>query len=348
MVLGTAGFYAYEFNAALGVVATEEFDPIAAREAINAAPVEQVTTTLWEYEIEEDAAGVHGDPLVEIDSTYGATVRPEDRYPTAFGEPIADSEFESYLLVGSDASGYLADAIVLLLQPSNGSQPIMVSLPRDLYVWNLCKARFTKLNAGLGGCKGVASGSELLAIMVEDFTGIGVDRLARINFDGFARLVDAMGGITVCVDYPTRDAKAHLEIATTGCQTVGGATALAWVRSRTPEQLQGQEWVRVAGSDFARQRHQQDVLFQLAGKAASFSSPTALADRLSTVASYVRLDSSWSFGSAIYAGWRYRGLSRDSVNRFSIDVSDHRTSIGEAVLIADRSFTEHLRSVWSG
>ena len=222
----------------------------------------------------------------------------------------------------------------------------MVSLPRDLFVWNLCKQTFTRLNAGLGGCTGEASGSELLAIMVEDFTGIPIDHLARIDFDGFARLVDVMGGITVCVDQPTRDIKAHLEIGQTGCQSVDGETALAWVRSRHPEQLIDGQWRMVSGSDFTRHDHQQDVLFQLAGKAARFSSPAALADRLSAVKSSLRLDSSWSLTQAVGAAWSYRGISKDSVERFVISVSDYQTSYGAQVLLSSEPFRTQLESVY--
>lgn len=347
VLVGTAAFYVYELNAALGVVASEEFDPAGARQAIAAAGPDLTPTSVWEFEEEEIPQGVMGDPLEEIEARYGAQPDPRQIYPNAFGEPIADAEFASYLLVGTDESGYLADAIVLALQPSGGGAPIMVSLPRDLYVWNLCKERFTKLNAGLGGCKGVASGSELLAIMVEDYTGIPIDHLARINFDGFARMVDAMGGITVCVDYPTRDVKAHLEINDVGCQRVGGTIALGWVRSRSAEQLRGDEWVRVGGSDFGRQKRQQDVLFQLSARAANFSSPMSLTNKLSAVASSVRLDDSWSFASAIKAGWQYRGVSKDSVRRFSISVEDARTS-GGAVLLPTATFGDQLGSVWSG
>jgi LCP family protein required for cell wall assembly len=262
-----------------------------------------------------------------------------------FGEPIPDEVFDAYLLIGTDASGYLADAIIFALQPNSGP-PIMVSLPRDLYVWNLCKDRYSRLNEGLGGCDGSASGAELMAIMVEDYTGIPVDHLARINFGGFSRVVDAMGGIRVCVDRPTRDRKSHLEISTAGCQTVGGETALAWVRSRHPEELVGSEWKAVGGSDFRRQSRQQDVLFQLAGRAAGFSSPGALVDRLSAVASSVRLDSGWSFGEAISLGWRYRGLDRDEVRRFSIEVDDYRGHGGTAVLLPTGPFIDQLEAVY--
>jgi LCP family protein required for cell wall assembly len=265
----------------------------------------------------------------------------------AKGVPIPDEVFESFLLVGTDASGSLADTIILALQPADGSDPLMVSLPRDLFVWNLCKETFTRLNAGLGGCDEVASGPELLAIMVEDYTGIPVDHLARIDFDGFARLVDVMGGLEVCVDYPTRDAKSHLELENPGCQEVDGETALAWVRSRHPEQLVGGNWRPAQGSDFTRQEHQQDALFQLAARAATFSSPATLTDRLSAVASSVRLDSSWTLADAVATAWRYRGISKDSVRRFSIEVDEYRTSYGAEVLLSEISFADQLAAVYN-
>jgi LCP family protein required for cell wall assembly len=344
IAIGTAAFYLYTLNTALSAVAVEEFDPEAARQQIEANPTP--TTTLGiTIEIEEPEFTID-DEMEAIESTLDQKMDPRDVHPTVFGDPIPDSEFESYLLAGADASEFLADSIILALQPDEGGSPIMVSLPRDLFVWNLCKQRFTRLNTGLAGCPGSASGSELLAIMVEDYTGIPVDHLARINFDGFARMVDAMGGITVCVDAPSRDAKSHLDIEEPGCQRAGGETALAWVRSRHMEQLIGEEWVAVGGSDFGRQIRQQDVLFQLAARAASFSSPASLVDRLSAVASYVRLDSSWSFAQAVSTGWKYRGISKSSVKRFSIDVRDYRSAQGAAVLLPTVTFTEQLSEVY--
>lgn len=341
-LLGTAAFYAYTLSTALEAVATEEFDPDGARGKIESTPT---TAPDIDIEIAEPAATLE-DELAAIEATRGQKADPREIHPTVFGEPVADSEFESYLLVGTDASGFLADTIILALQPDGGGAPIMVSLPRDLFVWNLCKQQFTRLNTGLGGCRGSASGSELLAIMVEDYTGIPVDHLARINFDGFARMVNAMGGITVCVDAPSRDANSGLDLVEPGCQLVGGDMALAWVRSRQIEQLVGGRWRVVGGSDFDRQLRQQDVLFQLAGRAAGFSSPGSLVERLSAVASNVRLDSSWSFGQAVATGWRYRGISKSSVKRFSISVRNYRSPQGAAVLLPTVTFTDQISEVY--
>jgi LCP family protein required for cell wall assembly len=325
VIVGLGSFYAYQVNAALGAVAVEEFDPDSARKAIEATPqlpVESPPSSAAHpfdgsaYDIEKELAAI---------AANVADIPEEDSFNTAaFGEPLDDAIFDAYLLIGTDASGYLADTIILALQPGRGGAPIMVSLPRDSTVEHQQGAYPPEHRSWW--LFGVASGSELLAIMAEDYTGIPIDHLARVDFDGFARIVDVMGGITICVDNPTRDAKSHLLIESTGCQTRNGATALAWVRSRHPEELAGNGWVPVGGSDFGRQERQQDVLFQLAARAAGFSSPGSLTDKLSAVASSVRLDSSWTFGSAVGAAWRYRGISKEDVKRFSIETSNYRTS----------------------
>lgn len=327
--LGFAGFYAQQLRATIGDIAVEDFSPEVAREAI----------------VADRPRGVGG--LIGIEDALDPSQFGDDepRYPNVFGEPIPDEVFDSYLLLGADASGSLADSIIYVLQPNDGGAPLMVSLPRDLYVWNLCKDRYTRINEGLGGCRGAASGSELMAIMVEDYTGIPVDHLARIDFDGFARVIDLMGGIQVCVDRPTRDRKSHLLIEEPGCHTVDGVTALAWVRSRHGEELVGEEWKPVSSSDFTRQSRQQDVLFQLAAKTARFTSPTNLVDRLAAVSSSVRLDSGWSFGDAVATAWRYRGIRKADVIRFSIDTANMRSPEGAAVLAPTKTFTEHLREV---
>lgn len=143
------------------------------------------------------------------------------------------------------------------------------------------------------------------------------------------------------MDNPTRDKKSHLLIETTGCNKADGSTTLAWVRSRHAEELRGEEWAPIGGSDFGRQGRQQDILFQLAGRAGGFSSPASLVNKLSAVTASVRLDSSWSFASAVAAGYKYRGISKNSVTRFSIGVKNYRTPRGAQVLLP-KPFASYL------
>ncbi len=353
VVLGLGSFYAYQLGSLLGVVAIEDFDPGDARAALDEANPGPVTDITFVEPEEFEVVGIDVEDLAAEQAELAEAVNlvgPFDPYefsPHSFGDPIADSLFESYLLIGTDESGFRADAIILALQPTDGGSPIMVSLPRDLYVWNACKRTFTRLNAGLGGCVGMASGSEMMAILVEDFTGIPIDHLARVDFPGFEAVVDAMGGTTICVDHPTRDEKSGLNIGA-GCHDADGATTLAWVRSRGAQEFVDGSWVSAAaGGDYTRQQRQQDVLFQLAANASGFPSPGSLSSQLSAVAASVRLDSGWTFGQAVAAAWEYRGISRSSVKGFAISIKNYRTPAGAAVLLPTRSFKSQLDTVYS-
>jgi LCP family protein required for cell wall assembly len=347
-LLGFGAFYAYQVQVALGMVAVEDFSPETAREAIGVLPESERHIVFVEPSVysEEDEPFDLVAQQKELAAVYDLDgfIDPYKLNPHAFGEEIPDDVFKSYLLAGTDASGYLADTIILVLQPESGGKPIMVSLPRDLYVWNLCDNNFSRLNTGLGGCPGVASGMELLAIMVEDYTGIPIDHVVKVNFAGFASIVNAFGGTSICVDYPTRDLKSQLDIPA-GCQWADGDTTLAWVRSRHMEQQRGEDWIVVGGSDYGRQQRQQNVLFQLAGRAAGFSTPGGLTNRLSAISGAVRLDSSWSLGSAVSTAWQYRGISTSSVSRFSIEVENYRTPHGAAVLIPAVPFMTQLETI---
>jgi anionic cell wall polymer biosynthesis LytR-Cps2A-Psr (LCP) family protein len=169
--------------------------------------------------------------------------------------------------------------------------------------------------------------------------------VARVNFDGFAALVNALGGTSICTDYPARDPRSGLDLPG-GCVWADGYTTLAWVRSRSTESLIDGQWKVIAGSDFDRQSRQQDTLFQLARSLANFDSVGSLGSRLEAVASVVRVDSGWTFGDAIATAWRYRGIGKDGVNRLSVRVGDLRTSAGELVLAPVVNFNDLLSSVY--
>ena len=200
----------------------DEFDPDAARERIEEAAVDSALDS----GPDADGSQSDSDPLFLTDLDFELTddgLAPENPdtaetivLPDMSSPRLPDSMFTSYVLIGSDLSGYLADTIILVLLPSDGSVPILASLPRDLYLPTACGGEYARINSTLGGCKGVASGPELLSLTVEDFTGISIDHFAQVGFSGFAQIIDVLGGVQVCVDYPTRDIKAELDIEA-GC-----------------------------------------------------------------------------------------------------------------------------------
>ena len=353
VILGTFTFLVSQVWFTFEAAAVEDFDPQGASIAMlqrSDAQVAAAITELSEAEraLLDRAAQADLATLEYEDALREALAADRNRgygNPAATGLPLPDDMFDAYLGVGSDASGTRADTIILALAPTDGAAPILVSLPRDLYVQNPCTEGWSRINSGLGGCSGVASGTELIALMVEGFTGIPVDHVARLSFDGFASVVNAMGGTQICTDYPARDVNAGLDIPG-GCIWADGYTTLAWARSRHTEELIDGEWKVVAGSDFDRMRRQRDILFQLARGLANFDSLGSLGSRLEAVAGAVRMDSGWTFGDALATAWRYRGITRDGVNQVSIKVRDYRSGAGELVLAPTVNFNEILASVY--
>jgi polyisoprenyl-teichoic acid--peptidoglycan teichoic acid transferase len=100
-----------------------------------------------------------------------------------------------------------------------------------------------------------AAGGALAAQTVEAFLGLKVDYIAQIDFRGFQRVVDTLGGVTLDIprplldpSYPTDDYGYERIYVPAGLQVLDGATALRYARSRH------------SSNDFDRSRRQQQVL----------------------------------------------------------------------------------------
>ncbi|MCQ3803643.1 MAG: LCP family protein [bacterium] len=286
------------------------------------------------------------------DSTYGAgkpALEEEEAEP--YSNPyvtspsLPDEMFDSVLLIGADAGGKLADAIILGLFPQDGSPPALVSIPRDLYLPNPCTKDYRRVNANLWGCRGGVSGPELLSVVVEDFTGVAVDHYVRIEFSGFVELVDGLGGVEVCLEHPTVDENAMLDVAEGGCFMADGETALAYARSRNARQLVDGEWQRAWSSDTVRQSHQREILLEMAGKLREFSL-TDLISSFQALSHTFGLDSEWSVADAVGWAWRYHDLDLSQVTQLRVAVDDHETPFGELVAVPTRLFNSVLSQWW--
>lgn len=329
-------------------------DSAAAAEVLRTIPDSDVDALRAAEDAAEEAARLaeerelHAEELAERRARLQGETSEEEveiEIPFVTSPELPDEMFTSYLLVGVEG-GFRADAIIYLLRPADGSAPIMMSLPRDLYLGNPCTQRYTRINAGLGGCAGYAGGAELLSLMVQEFTGIEVDRFARVDFGGFERVIDALGGVEICVEHAVRDAKSFLDLPA-GCSRADGSQALAWVRSRRTEELVDGAWQSVPGvSDFTRQRKQQDMLFKIAGRLNSFSSLASFSSVATSLAGTVALDSGFSFGDAVSLAWQFRGTDASDVKRVSIPVRDYVTSAGAYVLVPTATFNEALAEVY--
>lgn len=131
------------------------------------------------------------------------------------------------LTTGDDSGPGRGDTLLLVHLPALGSATTatVVSIPRDSYV-PIPGHGMDKINAAypLGG-------AALTARTVEQATGLRLDHYAELGFGGLADVVDALGGITVCLDAPIADPLAGVDLPA-GCQRLDGPAALGYVRSR--------------------------------------------------------------------------------------------------------------------
>ncbi|VEG58398.1 cell envelope-related transcriptional attenuator [Mycolicibacterium aurum] len=162
-------------------------------------------------------------------------------------------EQQAELSTGGDLGAGRTDTILLVHLPGLGSSTpaTMVSIPRDSYV-PIPEYGSDKINAAFS-----IGGPPLLAQTVEQATGLRVDHYAEIGFGGFAGLVDAVGGVTLCPTEPIDDPLAGIALPA-GCQHVDGREALGFVRSRaTPR------------ADLDRMANQRQFMSTLVDRAAS-------------------------------------------------------------------------------
>jgi LCP family protein required for cell wall assembly len=126
---------------------------------------------------------------------------------------------------GFDIGGGRSDTIMVVHIPSGGGKPLLMSIPRDSYV-PIPGYGSNKINAAFA-----FGGPRLLAETVQNLTGLRIDHFMEIGFGGFVRVVDAIGGVRICLKAPLDDPSSGLHLSK-GCHTLSGGHALGFVRSR--------------------------------------------------------------------------------------------------------------------
>jgi LCP family protein required for cell wall assembly len=157
------------------------------------------------------------------DSRQGLTKAQERAYSTGF------------------VSGGRSDTILILHIPAGGGRPILISIPRDSYV-NIPGNGMDKINAAFS-----IGGPALLAKTIQSDTGLYINHFMDIGFGGFVRVVDAVGGVRMCLTAPLHDVASGVNL-NKGCQTLSGGEALAYVRDRhsfTTQDLQREQDQRI-------------------------------------------------------------------------------------------------------
>src|SRR6201997_535523 len=152
-----------------------------------------------------------------------------------------------------DADGARSDTVMLVNIPANRKRVVAVSFPRDLAItpfqceaWNPTTGQYgplydektktwgpkmvyteTKLNSTFA-----FGGPKCLVKEIQKLSGLSINRFIAVDFAGFARMVDALGGVEVCTSAPLHDYELGTVLDHAGRQIVDGPTALNYVRAR--------------------------------------------------------------------------------------------------------------------
>lgn len=221
-------------------------------------------------------AALVGSAITTADVTDLIHQEPESPLDPAAGQPI------NVLLMGSDvrdggnaaiggreAGGMRNDTTILMHIAGDRSRIDLVSIPRDaqvtvpdctLFDGTVVRGWTGNFNIAFynGGRQGNPAEAAACTInTLHEISGVPVHHWAVVDFTGFISMVDALGGVPMCIPerIVSRDARLELEA---GPQVLHGADALAFARLRTAE-VGG-----VSGSDLQRITRQQQLLSQLA------------------------------------------------------------------------------------
>jgi LCP family protein required for cell wall assembly len=184
-------------------------------------------------------------------------------------DPNAQFGDENFLIVGvdtrtgangeigagttEDADGARSDTVMLVNVPADRKRVVVVSFPRDLAItpaycqaWDPDSGKYgpvtdkytgevsddyryteTKLNSAYA-----YGGPKCLVKVIQKMSGLSINRFMAVDFAGFSKMVDALGGVDVCSTTPLDDYELGTVLASAGHQTLDGHTALNYVRAR--------------------------------------------------------------------------------------------------------------------
>jgi polyisoprenyl-teichoic acid--peptidoglycan teichoic acid transferase len=209
---------------------------------------------------------------------------------------------------GGDSFGSdLTDTMIFTSIDKNDADTVMLSLPRDIWLESLQ----AKINTAYyyGEEKKEGGGFVLVKDAVYEVVNQPIHYILLIDFQGFVKMVDLLGGLDIKVDksfddykypikgreddecngdpdYKCRYEHLHFEV---GSQHMNGETVLKYVRSRNAE---GEE-----GTDFARSQRQKKVILALKDKALSLDfllNPKKIMEVRKTLGENVKMDIQFS------------------------------------------------------
>jgi LCP family protein required for cell wall assembly len=236
------------------------------------------------------------------------------------------------LLLGSDSrdpdttANSRTDTIMLLHLDADHQKAELISIPRDTWVsipstsGDRSGSTMAKINAAYAW-----GGAPLMVQTVEGLTGVHIDHVALIDFAGFARVVDALGGVDLKIEKTIKSIHPPFRTFQKGTQHLNGAEALDYVRQRK----------QFADGDFSRERHQREFLQALMDRAASLgtlSNPAKLNSFLQAVTKSVTVDKDFDL---VNVALQMRDLRSDDLTFLASPSAGTGMRSGQSVVLAD-------------
>ena len=212
----------------------------------------------------------------------------------------------------------------------------VLSFPRDSYVEipayvdpktkQSYLARRDKLNSAFS-----EGGPALLVETIENLSGLRIDHFVDVDFSQFKDIVNALGGIEVCLTAPAYETNSGINLPA-GRQVINGDQALAFVRQR----------YGLPAGDLDRINRQQRFLSSVIRKLSTTGvllDPVKLNNFLTSVSKSITVDSSTTLDDLIQLGDRLQGLQASGVKFLTLPVQDagYETAASGDVVLIDAS-----------
>jgi LCP family protein required for cell wall assembly len=230
---------------------------------------------------------------------------------------------------GGSNSGKRADTIFLIHVPADQRSATLLSFPRDLRVKIPGVSGLHKINGAYN------YGPNKMIETIKLHTGLPINNYLEVNFASFQKVVDAVGGVRLCVKRAYNDRQSGLIIKRPGCQEFDGKLALAYVRMRKSDPR----------GDFGRIDRQQQFMRVLMSKVTSIGFLTDL-PRLfklsNAVSKGVITDSTLTLGQVKGIANKLAGFKQSNVD-FRV-VPSYADSIGGVSYVIEK--TAEARAIY--
>ena len=222
-------------------------------------------------------------------------------------------------------NGVNSDVIMILHADPAHHRLALLSIPRDLFIPNARAEGAYKIDAGL--YEGL---TQLVAAIEEDF-GIPIQHAISLNFDQFANVVTALGGINMQFPLSVYDSYSGLNVQAATCVHLNGTQALQVVRARHLQYrtsqsaaVVGPTWSREALSDLARIRRDHEFLRVLGSAVAQqgLGNPITDLNLINSVKADLTFDTTWPVNDMANLVLDFHSVSVDSVPQLTLPVAE--------------------------